>query len=178
MPIRFFDMQDDLARNSWLIADVEPNGPSDWFRHRACLERVPPDYAVPLTIHNPGPSTDITYSSPVGTLIVTAAVADVFCRFCGPDDVQCLEARIENGPVGHKVIHRLREYDCVIDDRSDPKRGRLPSPFPILDSSRIGPSPIFDAKDAIAAAIVRQDLKEALEAVGARGVRFKELKVV
>ncbi len=100
MPIRFFDMQDDLARNSWLIADVEPNGPSDWFRHRACLERVPPDYAVPLTIHNPGPSTDITYSSPVGTLIVTAAVADVFCRFCGPDDVQCLEARIENGPVG------------------------------------------------------------------------------
>ncbi len=175
MAVRLFDMCADRTVDSWLICDVGPGGSGDWPLRQVRLERVPPDYVVPLTIQRSGPPMDVTYAMPMGTLIAGSAVAEVFRAFCDPDDVQCLEAAIQNGPTGYKVIHYLREYDCVDNDRSAmTKEG----PRVVLESSRIGPSPIFCAKNGLPSAVVREDLKQALEAVGARGVLFREVEVV
>ena len=147
---------------------------------------VPVPGRLKITIGRPGQALDFTlagFSIPV----VHVKVASVFTELA-PHDVQLLPVDIPGQPDQFRILVATRLIRCIDDTASEeveywtPEDGRPEKAGQYRDvyGMRIDPSKAGDAKvfrtwGWTIALIVSEELKEALERIGATGVKFKEV---
>ncbi|HZH16043.1 MAG TPA: DUF1629 domain-containing protein [Archangium sp.] len=147
---------------------------------------VPLPGRLKIPIGRPGRALDFTlagFSIPV----VHVKVASVFTELA-PRDVQLLPVDIPDQPEQFRILVATRLIRCIDDEASEeveywtPEDGRPEKVGQYRDvyGMRIDPSKAGDAKvfrtwGWTIALIVSEELKEALERIGATGVKFKEV---
>ena len=147
---------------------------------------VPEPRRLEIPIGRPGRALDFTlagFSIPV----VHVRVASVFTQLA-PDDVQLLPVDISGQPDAFCILVATRLIRCIDDKASEeveywvPEDGR---PEKIgqyrdvyglrIDPSKVGDAKLFRTWGWSIALIVSEELKEALERIGATGMKFKQV---
>ncbi|WP_306440911.1 imm11 family protein [Corallococcus aberystwythensis] len=148
--------------------------PSSW------LERV----RVPVKI----PGTALDYSHAAFSIpVVTSRVASIFERLA-PNDVQLFPVDIEGQPDDFFILNAIRRVNCIDDEASEEARywtpgngiaekvGTYISVWGMrIDTSRLGSARVFRPLHWEVALVIPEDIKLALEAIGATGVQFKDV---
>jgi hypothetical protein len=147
---------------------------------------VPVPGPLKIPIGRPGQALDFTlagFSIPV----VHVKVASVFTELA-PGDVQLLPVDIPGQPAQFCILVATRLIRCIDDTASDeveywtPEDGRPEKVGQYrdvygmrIDLSKAGDAKVFRTWGWTIALIVSEELKEALERIGATGVKFKEV---
>jgi len=165
------DPQDREVDNPWMFREGIP---------------VPVPGRLKLPIGRPGQALDFTlagFSIPV----VHVKVASVFTELA-PRDVQLLPVDIPGQPDQFCILVATRLIRCIDDEASEEveywttedgrpeKVGQYRDVYGMrIDPSKAGDAKVFRTWGWTIALIVSEELKEALERIGATGVRFKEV---
>lgn len=139
---------------------------------------------LPVTV--PGRALDLSYGG-LGTPVVHARVATLFAQLA-PEDVQLLPVEIEGHPDPFFVLVAIRLLRCIDDaacrqveywtseDGQPEKVGEYRDIWGMkIDPSKVGDAKVFRPWGWSVALIVREDIKDALERIGATGTKFKEV---
>lgn len=189
MPNRYFDLTDDMRiRGRWLLGtptDLQGREVDDpWMFYRG--ERLPDMGRLRLPINVPGKALDFSRAA-FAAPVVSARVASVFAELA-PEEVQTLPVEIGGQPDPFFILVATRLIRCI-DERASrhvrkwtPEDGRPEKvgKYRNVRGMRIDPSQVGDAKvfrpwGWAIALIVREDIKEALERMGATGPEFEEV---
>jgi len=188
--MRYFDLSADLhVPERWdLGMPIEQEGQEveEWWQFTeghpvAMVHRL----RVPFREHGGRP---LDYSEAgIGIPIVSARIATLLEELA-PGDVQLLpvEVQAQSEPFYILVVARL--VRCIDDERSEEARywmpedgkpdrvGQYRSVFGMrIDPSQVGDAKVFRTWGWTSALIVSEDVKQALEAMGATGVKFNEV---
>jgi hypothetical protein len=119
--------------------------------------------------------------------VVHIKIASIFVELA-PNDVQLLPVDIEGHPEQFCILVATRLIQCIDEKASDevrhwkPENGRPEKvgQYRVVSGMKIDPSKVGDAKvfrtsGWTVALIVSEEIKEALERIGATGVKFKEV---
>jgi len=189
MPKRYFDLCDAMAiRGRWLLGaptDLQGREVEDpWvFTDGA---PVPDPGRLTLSLDVPGKALDFSeaaFSAPV----VHSRVAAVFSELA-PEDVQLLPVEVEGQSDPFYILVATKLIRCIDDKASrevrvwTPEDGRPEKVGTYRDvrGMRIDPSQVGDAKvfrpwGWSVVLVVREELKDALERIGATGTEFTEV---
>ena len=189
MAKRYFELLDDMSiRGRWLLGTpTDPQGrevDDPWMFYRG--ERLPDMGRLKLPIDVPGRALDFSQAA-FAAPVVHPRVASVFSELA-PEEVQTLPVEIEGQPEPFFILVATQLLRCIDDKASryvemwQPEDGRPDKVGKYRDvrGMRIDPSQVGDAKVfrpwgwAIALS-VREDIKEALERMGATGAEFEEV---
>ncbi|WP_225413295.1 imm11 family protein [Stigmatella hybrida] len=189
MARRYFDLTDDMTiQGRWLLGtptDVQGQEVDDpWMFYRG--ERLPDLGPLKLPINVPGRALDFSRAA-FAAPVVHARVAAVFSELA-PEAVQILPVEIEGQSEPFFILVATQLVQCI-DERASrhvrrwtPEDGRPEKVGKYRDvrGMRIDPSQVGDAKifrpwGWSIALIVREDIKDALEHLGATGPKFQEV---
>lgn len=147
---------------------------------------VPEPGRLSIPIGRPGKALDFTlagFSIPV----VHVRVASIF-NALAPRDVQILPADIHGKPDQFCILVATRLVRCIDDKASEEveywtpederpeKLGQYRDVYGMrIDPSKVGDAKVFRTWGWTVALIVSEELKEALEHIGATGTKFKEV---
>lgn len=189
MPKRYFDLKDDMRiRGRWLLGtptDIQGREVDDpWMFYQG--ERLPDLGPLKLPITVPGRALDFSRAA-FAAPVVHARVASILSELA-PEEVQTLPVEIEGHAEPFFILVVTRLIQCI-DERTSrhvrkwtPEDGRPEKLGKYrdvrgmrIDSSRVGDSKIFRPQGWAIVLIVREDIKEALERIGATGTTFEEV---
>jgi hypothetical protein len=187
--MRYFELTDDMSiRGRWLLgtpSDLQGREVENpWLFKKG--QRLPDMGRLKLPIDVPGTALDFSLAA-FAAPVVQARVASIFLELA-PDDVQTLPVEIEGHPEPFFILVATRLIRCIDDkaceevQRWTPEDGR-PEKVGMyrdvwgmrIDPSRVGDAKVFRPWGWSIALIVREDIKDALEHMGATGTEFKEV---
>jgi len=189
MPKRYYDLKDDMSiRGRWLLGtptDVQGREVDDpWMFYRG--ERLPDLGPLKLPITVPGRALDFSRAA-FAAPVVHARVASVLSELA-PEEVQALPVKIEGQPEPFFILVATQLIQCI-DERASrhvrkwtPEDGRPEKLGKYrdvrgmrIDPSKVGDAKIFRPQGWAIVLIVREDIKDALEGMGATGTTFEEV---
>ncbi|CAM3710769.1 hypothetical protein G4177_03595 [Corallococcus sp. ZKHCc1 1396] len=189
MSQRYFDLSDDVyLEGRWELG--HPRDAQGLKLHNPWQFRMgrpafwPERVRIPVKI----PGTVLDYShAPFSIPVVHVRVASIFKQLA-PDDVQFFPVDIEGQPDDFLIMNAVHRVNCIDDEASEevrywmPKNGlpeKVGTYFSVwgmhLDALRIGSPKVFRPLHWEVSLIVSEDIKLALERLGATGVRFKDV---
>jgi hypothetical protein len=189
MSKRYFELLDDMTvRGRWLLGtptdlqDREVENP--WIFKKG--QPLPDLGRLKLPLDVPGTALDFSLAA-FAAPVVSAQVASVFAELAC-EDVQALPVEIDGRPEPFFILVATKLARCI-DDRASrhieiwrPEDGR-PEKVGMyrnvrgmrIDPSRVGDAKVFRTWGWSIALIVREEIKDALDRMGATGTRFKEV---
>jgi hypothetical protein len=187
-PKRYFDLSDDVyvAERWQLGSPVDEHGQEvdPWQFTKGHPVQVQGRLRVPLEAK--GIPLDFTLAG-LDTPVVHVKVASIFAELA-PNDVQLLPVDVEGQPEQLSILVATRLIQCIDEKASEEVRHWKPEDgrpdkvgkYRVVAGMRIDPSKVGDAKvfrtwGWSIALIVSEEIKEALERLGATGTRFKEV---
>lgn len=187
MPKRFFDLHDDVYYpNRWHLGMPRDdqhrmvNG-ADFRRGKPF--QPPGRLTIPLEVA--GTPLDFTEAG-VSIPVVHVRVADVLAKLAS-DDVQLLPVNIESHPDQYLILVVLHRIPCIDEKTSrislwthedgvPHKVGQYASVRDMrIDKTRVGNRKLLRPEGWATTLIVSEEIKEALERMGATGTRFEEV---
>ncbi|WP_306770416.1 MULTISPECIES: imm11 family protein [Corallococcus] len=139
---------------------------------------------VPVEI--PGNTLDYSHAA-FGTPVVTSRVAAIFERLA-PNDIQLFPVNIEGQSDDFFILNAIRRVNCIDDEASEearywtPKNGLTEKVGTYLsvwgmriDTTRLGSARVFRPLHWEVVLVIPEDIKLALESIGATGVQFKDV---
>jgi hypothetical protein len=189
MAKRYFDLSDDVhIAGRWYLGtplDAAGQAQGSWLFTRGEPTQVEAPLRVPL--YRPGKPLDFSLADAGAIPIVHAKVASLLREFA-PTDVQLFPVVPEGESDDFFLVNVTRVVKCIDDRASEeveywmPEDGRpeKTSKYRAVAGMRIDPSKVGEAKvfrtwGWTIALIVSEEIKEALERIGATGVRFKQV---
>ncbi|HYO69394.1 MAG TPA: DUF1629 domain-containing protein [Archangium sp.] len=187
-PMRYFDLIHDVSLpGRWdLDNPTDPRGQEvdPW----QFTEGRPVEVAERLTIPVSAEGRPLDFSwAGFSIPIVSARAASIFTTLA-PRDVQFLPVTVPGHPEPFYLLVCTRVVKCIDDERSTevrywkpedgrPERvGHYRSVYRLrIDPAKVGEARIFRTWGWLEALIVSEDIKEALERLGAVGPKFKEV---
>lgn len=165
MAKRFFELHDDVEfPNRWHLA-------------------MPRDHQnLQVTAGRP---LDFTEAG-LGTPVIHVRVAPIFAELA-PHDVQLLSVHIEGHPDQYLMLVVTRLIRCIDEQATRIRRWTHEDGLPDMvgqyasvrnlriDKTKVGEARIFRPEGFHVALIVSEEIKDALERVGATGTRFEEV---
>ncbi len=189
MPKRYFDLKDDMRiRGRWLLGtpiDVQGREVDDpWMFYRG--QRLSDLGPLKLPVTVPGRALDFSLAA-FAAPVVHARVAAVFSELA-PEEVQTLPVEIEGQSdqffilVATKLIRCIDEMATEEFEKWTPEDGRPEKVGKYrdiwgmrIDASQVGDAKVFRAWGWPIVLIVREEIREALERIGATGTAFEEV---
>ncbi|WP_398577278.1 imm11 family protein [Stigmatella hybrida] len=189
MAKRYFDLSDDVhIAGRWYLGtptDAAGQEHGSWLFTRGGLAQVKGPLRVSL--YRPGKALDFSLADAGAIPIVHARVASLLREFA-PEDVQLFPIEVEDQPDPFFLVNVTRLVKCIDDRASEeveywmPEDGRpeKTGKYRAVAGMRIDPSKVGDAKvfrtwGWTIALIVSEEIKEALERIGATGTKFKQV---
>jgi hypothetical protein len=189
MPGRYFELLDNMTiPGRWLLGtptDLQGQEVEDpW----AFTDGVPiPDPGrLKLPIDVPGRELDFSLAG-FAAPVVHARVASVFSEIA-PNDVQLFPVEIQGHPGQFFILVATRLIRCIDDaacrqvefwtpeDGQPEKVGEYRDIWGMkIDPVKVGDARVFRPWGWSVSLIVREDIKDALERLGATGTKFKEV---
>ena len=191
MSSRYFDLSDDVyLEGRWELGhpqDAEGNElKTPWQMFRTGR---PSSWAgrVRIPIDIPGGVLDYSHAS--GSIpVVSSRVAAIFERLA-PKDVQLFPVEIEGQrPGAFFILNAIRRVNCIDDVASEQVRYWTPRDGLAekagtyafvwgmrIDATRLGSARVFRPLHWEVVLVIPEDIKLALEAIGATGVWFKDV---
>ncbi|WP_338041940.1 imm11 family protein [Myxococcus eversor] len=189
MPKRYFDLKDDMRIGGrWLLGtptDVHGREVDDpWMFYRG--ERLPELGALNLPVTVPGRALDFSRAA-FAAPVVHARVASVLSELAS-EEVQTMPVQIEGQSEPFFILVATQLIQCI-DERASrhirkwtPEDGRPEKLGKYrdvrgmrIDSEQVGDAKIFRPQGWAIVLIVREDIKDALERMGATGTTFEEV---
>jgi hypothetical protein len=187
--MRYFDLADDMTvPGRWSLGapmDTQGKELEDPWVFRLG-QPVPGTGRVRFPTSRPGRPLDFTragFSIPV----VHVRVASVFAELA-PADVQLLPAEVQGQPDQFCLLVATRLIQCIDDEASEEVRRWKPEdgrPEKVgqyrdvwglrIDPSKVGDAKVFRPWGWTVALIVSEEIKRALEHLGATGTKFEEV---
>jgi hypothetical protein len=189
MSKRYFELLDDMTiRGRWLLGTPtdlqgrEVDNPWSFYKGQP----LPDMGRLKLPLKVPGKALDFSragFAAPV----VHARVASVFSELAS-EDVQTLPVEIEGHSEQFFILVATKLIRCIDDDACEevqmwtPEDGRPEKVGTYrdvwgmrIDPSKVGNAKVFRPWGWAIALIVREDIKDALEHLGATGTKFDEV---
>ncbi|WP_336242281.1 imm11 family protein [Corallococcus exercitus] len=142
---------------------------------------------IPIDI--PGSALDYSHAA-FSTPVVTSRVASIFERLA-PNDVQLFPVDIEGQSDDFFILNAIRRVNCIDEEASEevqywtPKNGLAEKVGTYLsvwgmhiDATRLGSARVFRPLHWEVVLVIPEDIKLALEAIGATGVWFQDVSPV
>ncbi|MBN8467326.1 hypothetical protein JYJ95_12440 [Corallococcus exiguus] len=189
MPKRYFDLSDDMTSpGRWLLGaptDLEGRALSEpWVFTDGTPIDAPGRLKLPMYL--PGTALDFSLAAR-STPVVHAKVASVFADLA-PDDVQLFPVEVAGQPEPFCILVATKLIRCIDDkateeilrwtpeDRRPEKIGEYRDVWGMrIDASQVGDAKVFRTWGWPIALIVREEIRDALERMGATGTKFEEV---
>jgi hypothetical protein len=187
MPRRFFELADDVnVPHRWHLAT--PTNSHGQKVDDALFMSGAPVYIqgrLRAPIEIAGKPLDFTEAG-IGVPVVHVKVASV-CVELAPDDVELLPVDVEGQPDQYLILVATRLIRCIDEQASrvrlwthengvPHKVGQYMSVRDMrIDKAKVGGAKVFRLEGWIGPLIVSQEIKDALERMGATGTRFEEV---
>ena len=189
MSYRFFKLVDDMSiPKRWVLGELmdAPGRELDdpWQFTKGCAVGVEERLTVSIDVS--GIALDFSLTG-LSTPIVHGRVASVFSELA-PDDIQLIPVGVEGYPaeqyfilVATKLIRCIDEKASRVEfwkpeDGLPEKVGQYSSVRGMrIDKSKVGAAKVFRTKGWNVALIVSEEIKDALERIGATGTKFTEV---
>ncbi|WAS87845.1 MULTISPECIES: imm11 family protein [unclassified Corallococcus] len=189
---RYFKLTDDVTfPGRWeLGAPVDAQGQDhgSWLFMQGTPARVESSLRVPSYVQ--GRALDFSLADAGAVPVVSQPVAEVLARLA-PGDVELFPVTVEDSPDPHFLVNVVRVVKCIDDAASGEVRYWTPEdgrPERVgtyqavhrlrIDPARTGDAKVFRTWGWLIALIVSEDIKLALEAMGATGARFQDVSPV
>jgi hypothetical protein len=186
---RYFDLADDVyLPERWELGHpLDQNGQQleDPWQFRVG-EPVRFEGQVQIPVKRPGTPLDFShaaFSIPVVHVRVASLLAEL-----APNDVESIPVRIDGQPDQFCILNATRLVRCIDDKASGEvqywrpedgrpgKTGQYRAVYGLrIDSSKVGDAKVFRTWGWTVALIVSEEIPQALERIGATGVKFKEV---
>ena len=187
MPKRFFKLADDVyVPHRWhLDAPATHRGQQVDDRQFRYGEAVHVQGRLRIPIEIAGKPLDYTEAG-VGLPVVHVRVASIFTELA-PDDVQLIPVDVEGQPDQYLILVATRLIDGIDEkasrfERWTPEEGVLHQVrrYSIMyelriDKAKVGSAQVFRCEGWKGALIVSEEIKDALDRMGATGTRFEEV---
>jgi hypothetical protein len=187
MAQRFFKLADDVyARRRWHLAtpiDRHGRKMEDWDFKRGTPVHVDGRLKIPIKIAgNPLDFSEAGLRVPVVHVKVASMLAER-----APGDVQLIPADIEGQPDQYLVLVATRLIRCINEEASGVRFWTPEHVLPDkvgqyiavdrlrIDKQKVGNARIFRPEGWEVVLIVSEEIKEAMERMGATGTRFEEV---
>jgi hypothetical protein len=187
MAMRYFKLSDDVyVPERWeLGTPLDSQGRELGSRVFLRGEPVQVEGRLRVSIYQPGKPLDFTLADAGAIPIVTEKVATLLTQLA-PNDVQLFPVDVDTQPGPHFLVNVARLVKCIDDQASEevtywtPEDGRPDrvGTYSSVSGMRINPTvvgteKVFRTWGWHIALIVSEDIKAALERVGATGTKFK-----
>src|SRR5690349_3984929 len=189
MAKRYFDLFEDVyIPNRWALGNPLDEGDQElrtWLFERGEPAHLEGHIRIPL--YAPGKALDFSFVSGATIPVVHARVAAVFAELA-PGDVQLIPVEVEGESEPYVLLNITRIVKCIDDEASDevryykpeheqPERlGQYRSVIGMrIDPMKVGDAQVFRTWGWKVAIVVSEDIKQALERMGATGAKFKEV---
>lgn len=187
MPQRFFQLSDDVdVPNRWHLAtptDSQGKELDDFQFNRGRAVHVKGRLKVP--IEHEGSALDFTEAG-LKVPVVHVRVATLFVERA-PHDVQLIPVDIEGQPDQYLILVATKCVACI-DERASkvqfwsPEDGlpdKVGTYYAVddlrIDKSKVGDARVFRTEGWEGTLVISEDIKAALERIGATGTRLKEV---
>ena len=188
MSRRFFDLFDDMSvPYRWVLGEImDEQGrelDDSWQFTRGCAVRV--DERLKVSIDVSGRALDFSLTG-LGTPIVHVRVASVFSELA-PGDVQLIPVDVEGYPDQYLILVATKLIRCIDEKASQVQFWRPEHGLPEkvgkyysvddmrIDKSKVGDARVFRTEGWRIALIVSEDIKDALDRIGATGTKLTEV---
>ena len=189
MPMRYFDLADDISLpGRWELG--QPLDQNDHQLEDPWQFRVgePARFQGPVHIPVKRPGTPLDFSHAAFSIpIVHGRVASLLSEMA-PNDVEFIPVRVDGHPDQFRILNATRLIQCIDDNASGEvrywrpedgrpeKTGQYRAVYRMrIDPSKVGETRVFRTRGWTVALIVSEEIKKALEHMGATGVKFKEV---
>ncbi len=189
MPKRYFQLDDDMSvRGRWSLGHItDPQGQEvddPWSFIRGTP--IPHPGRLKVSITRPGKPLDFSPAG-LGAPMVHVRVATLF-KELAPEDVQLFPVEVPGQPEQFCILVATRTIRCIDDaackevelwtpeDGRPEKVGQYRDVYGLrIDPSKVGDAQVFRTWGWWVALIVSEDIKDALERLGATGAEFQEV---
>jgi hypothetical protein len=187
MPERFFKLADDVMfPNRWHLAMPQnPQGVKvdDHEFWRGTPVHIESRLRIPIEIV--GKPLDYTEAG-LNIPVVHVRVASMFMALA-PDDVQLIRVDVEGQPDQYLILVATRLIRCIDETASRIRLWTHEDGFPDMvgqyasvrdmriDKAKAGSTKVFRCEGWSSSLIVSEEVKDALESMGATGTRFEEV---
>jgi uncharacterized protein DUF1629 len=185
----YFDLFDDIyIPGRWHLDDpVDQQGQElrTWQFVRGDPAHV--DGRIRIPIYVPGRPLDFSLLAGATIPVMHARVAAMFAELA-PGDVQLIPVEVDGQSEPYVLLNITRVVKCIDDEASDEvrhwepgdgrpdKTGQYKSVIGMrIDPSKVGDSRVFRTWGWSPAIIISEDIKQALESMGATGAKFTEV---
>ncbi|SET78483.1 imm11 family protein [Stigmatella erecta] len=187
MSKRFFKLADNVyVPHRWdLGTPVDHQDRQVDDRPFTCGTPVPITGRLRIPVENAGKPLDFTEAS-VGLPVVHVRVASIFAQLA-PEDVQLIPVDVEGQPDQYLILVATRLIRCIDEQASRIQLWTHENGVPDMvgkyfsvrdlriDRTQVGSAQVFRPEGWTVALIVSGEIKDALERMGATGVRFQEV---
>ncbi|QRN97350.1 hypothetical protein JRI60_51865 [Archangium violaceum] len=188
MEMRYFRLSDDVyLPGRWELGRLsDQRGEEVW---PALLMRGEPAHIegrIKAPVKIAGKPLDFSHAA-MGIPVVHVRAASVFKELAA-EDVQFFPVDIEGHPEQYLILNVTRVVKCIDDQASEEvrywkpedgrpeKTGQYRAVYGMrMDPSKMGDAKVFRPWGWTVALIVSEEIKEALERIGATGTKFKEV---
>ena len=189
MPTRYFDLSDDVyLPGRWELGKlIDPQGGNEvwpWLLKKGEPARFSARLVAP--VRTPGRPLDFSHAA-FGIPVIHARVAPLFAELA-PKDVQLIPVNIQGQSDPYFILNVIHVVKCIDDNASTEVRywteedglpekiGKYSSVSGMrIDPTKVGDAKVFRTWGWHVALIVSEDIKGALERIGATGTTFKEV---
>lgn len=188
MPSRYFDLSDDVyVPGRWDLGtptNAQGGEVDDYVFTNGEPATIEGRLRIPLR-GGDGKALDFSEAG-IGVPLVSARVAAVFAELA-PKDVQLIPVDVEAHAEPFYILACTRLVKCIDDEASDEvqywkpedgrpeKTGRYRSVIGMRIDPAVGDAKVFRSWGWDVVLIVSEDIKQALERMGATGAKFKEV---
>jgi hypothetical protein len=187
MPRRFFELADDVyVPHRWHLdtpTDSEGQELDYWLFKRGVPVHIQERLRIPVEIA--GKPLDFTEAN-VRVPVVHVRVASMFAELA-PDDVQLIPVDVAGHPDQYLILVATRLIRCIDEKASrielwtheDGVPNKVGQYFSVrdmrIDKAMVGSAQVFRCEGWTGSLIVSEEIKNALDRMGATGTRFEEV---
>jgi hypothetical protein len=192
MASRYFDLADDVyIEGRWELGQFQDAQGVDLANPWQFRKGKPSSWmgSIRIPVQIPGNALDYSHGG-FSTPVVTSRVAAIFERLA-PNDVQLFPVEVEGQSDDFFIVNAVRRVNCIDDEASEEARywrpedgltdkvGTYASVWGMhLDARSLGSARVFRPLHWEVVLVVPEDIKLALEEIGATGVRFRDVSPV
>ena len=189
MPMRYFKLSEDVyVPGRWVLGTpIGSRGQELGSPVFLQGERVSVDGPIRIPLYQPGKPLDYSHADAGTVPVVHAKVGDILNRMASKD-VQLFPVEVETQREPYFLVNVIHTVKCIDDQASEEvsywtEEDGLPEKvgnyFSVagmrIDPTQVGGAKMFRTWGWNIALIVSEEIKTALEHIGATGMKFKEV---